>query len=150
MNSGRNIPGYTGFVPYKSEFFGNTTCHTNRAAEQIYRVQNSGKDLSTVGKTILALQAGAVLQRSTSVDNEKEFPQNRIMIGNKSKDAKSWLNGPTHEIRNQCLPGYTGFIPGIKAENVFSTTYAANTARSFAQKIPRGDEGSPEERFKTV
>lgn len=73
-----------------------------------------------------------------------------MMIGNHSKDAKSWLNGPTHEIRNQCLPGYTGFIPGIKAENVFSTTYAANTAKSFAQKIPRGVEGSLEERFKTL
>jgi hypothetical protein len=46
------------------------------------------------------------------------------MIGNKSKEAKSWINGPTHEIRNQCLPGYTGFIPGIKSENVFSTTFA--------------------------
>jgi len=72
------------------------------------------------------------------------------MIGNKSKDAKSWINGPTHEIRNQCLPGYTGFIPGVKSENVFSTTYAHNTAKSFSKKIPRGAEGSPDERFKTV
>jgi hypothetical protein len=72
------------------------------------------------------------------------------MIGNKSKEAKSWMNGPTHEIRNQCLPGYTGFIPGVKSENVFSTTYAHNTSVSFAKKIPRGAEGSPDERFKTV
>lgn len=71
------------------------------------------------------------------------------MLGNNSKDAKSWLNGPTHEIRNQCLPGYTGFVPGIKSENLFSATYASNTARSFANKIPRGD-ASPEERYKTV
>ena len=55
MNSGRNIPGYTGFVPYKAEFFGNTTCHSNRAAETVYREQNSGKDLSSVGRTILSL-----------------------------------------------------------------------------------------------
>ena len=72
------------------------------------------------------------------------------MIGNKSKTAKTWINGPTHEIRNQCLPGYTGFIPGVKAENVFATTYAKNTSASFAQEIPRGAEGSPAERFKTV
>lgn len=72
------------------------------------------------------------------------------MIGNKSKEAKSWINGPTHEIRNQCLPGYTGFIPGIKSENVFSTTFAQNTANSFANNIPRGAEGSPDERFKTL
>lgn len=72
------------------------------------------------------------------------------MIGNRSKDAKSWINGPTHEIRNQCLPGYTGFIPGIQAENVFSTTYAYNTASSFANKINRGAAASPDERFKTM
>ena len=72
------------------------------------------------------------------------------MIGNRSKDAKSWINGPTHEIRNQCLPGYTGFIPGVKAENVFSTTYSTNTANSFANNIARGVESSPDERFKTV
>ncbi len=71
------------------------------------------------------------------------------MLGNNSKDAKSWLNGPTHEIRNQCLPGYTGFVPGIKAENLFSATYASNTARSFANGIPRGDS-NPAEQFKTV
>ena len=37
MNSSKNIPGYTGYIPYKSEFFGNTTCFANRAAENVYR-----------------------------------------------------------------------------------------------------------------
>lgn len=100
MNSGKNIPGYTGFVPYKSEFFGNTTCHSNRQAEQTYRVEHTSNDLSNVGKTILALQSGSLNERSTSVNNAKQFPQHRLMIGNRSKDAKSWINGPTHEIRN--------------------------------------------------
>ena len=150
MNSGKNIPGYTGFVPFKSEFFGQTTCQSNRAAEQTYRVQASGNKFSSVGKTILEINSGDVVQRSTSVCNEKEFPQHKLMIGNKSKNSKTWINGPTHEIRNQCLPGYTGFIPGVKSENVFAQTYAHNTAQSFAYDIPRGAEGSPEERFKTV
>jgi|LakMenE18May11ns_1017448.scaffolds.fasta_scaffold5986012_1 hypothetical protein len=74
MNSGKNIPGYTGFVPYKSEFFGTTTCSSNRAAEFTYRVQASGNDLSKVGRTILELQQGEILSRSTSVNNGKEFP----------------------------------------------------------------------------
>lgn len=60
------------------------------------------------------------------------------MVGNKSKGSVSWINGPTHEIRNQCLPGYTGFIPGVKAENVFSHTYSHATNASFDSKIPRG------------
>jgi len=55
-----------------------------------------------------------------------------MMLGNRSRNARTWINGPTHEIRNQCLPGYTGFIPSVKAENIFATTYASNTAKSFA------------------
>lgn len=106
--------------------------------------------MANVGKTILEINSGDIVERSGSVSNAKEFPQHRLMIGNKSKDAKSWMNGPTHEIRNQCLPGYTGFIPGVKSENVFATTYAHNTSVSFAKSIPRGAEGSPDERFKTV
>ena len=106
--------------------------------------------MQTVGKTIMHLNSGDVVSRSNSVSNEKEFPQNKLMIGFRSKDAKTWLNGPTHEIRNQCLPGYTGFIPGIKSENVFSTTYAQNTAASFDCSIPRGCEAPPAERFKTI
>ena len=76
--------------------------------------------------------------RSSSILDINQQDQQHKMLGNKSKDAKSWINGPTHEIRNQCLPGYTGFIPGVKAENVFSTTYAINTAKSFANKIAVG------------
>ena len=98
----------------------------------------------------MQLQMGSPNSRSSSILDINQQDQQHKMLGNKSKDAKSWINGPTHEIRNQCLPGYTGFIPGVKAENVFSTTYASNTARSFANKIPKGHQGSPEERFKSI
>lgn len=77
-----------------------------------------------------------------------------IVTGMRSKDSKTWINGPTHEIRNQCLPGYTGFIPGVKAENVFSTTYSSNTAKSFENQIARTqtnfDVVKPTDRFKTT
>ena len=72
------------------------------------------------------------------------------MLSNNSKSAKSWINGPTHKLKNQCLPGYQGFIPGIKCENVFSTTFAKNSASSFENKIERRYPGSNEERFKTM
>ena len=74
-----------------------------------------------------------------------------MILGNRSKDAKTWINGPTHETHNQCLPGYTGFISGIKAENVFATTYAKNTSKSFGNEIPRGFKcASANERYKTL
>jgi hypothetical protein len=49
------------------------------------------------------------------------------------------------------MPGYTGFISGIKSENVFATTYAKNTSKSFENEIPRGFKCSnPNERYKTL
>ena len=48
------------------------------------------------------------------------------------------------------MPGYTGFIPGVKAENVFSTTYANNTNNSFREKIPRGHDPQGAQRYGTV
>ena len=102
MNSGSNIPGYTGFIPYKQEFFGNTTCYANRAAETVYRSHklHSGslEDLRAAERTIVDIQSGPVLQRSTSVNNAAEANQKTLMNGNRSKDAKTWMNGPTHMI----------------------------------------------------
>lgn len=60
------------------------------------------------------------------------------MVSNLSKYSTTWLNGPAHEIRNQCIPGYTGFIPSVQAENQFSNSYAHNTAKSFHNKIIKG------------
>ena len=73
-----------------------------------------------------------------------------MMVSTLSKYSKSWVNGPTHEIHDQRVPGYTGFIPGVHAENVFSSTYSRNTAKSLAGKITRGQDLSPNKRFLTV
>jgi len=37
MHSANKIPGYTGYVPYRSEFFGNTVGVTNKQAQDVYR-----------------------------------------------------------------------------------------------------------------
>ena len=72
------------------------------------------------------------------------------MIGNNSRESNTWLNGPKHNIRNQCVPGYTGFISGVKSENLFSKSYADNTAKSFKEKITRGADLSPDKRFVSI
>ncbi len=117
-NSSLNIPGYTGFVPFKSNFVGRTVCDANRDAEKAFK--KSIRDFSLSGLVIRDIHEGALSQRSTCVNVLEQQPENRMILGNHSKNSKTWINGPTHEIRNQCLPGYTGFIPGVKAENVYS------------------------------
>lgn len=103
-------------------------------------------NFKNAGQTIMHLQAlgrNSHYRSRSDLTREDELHETHKMLGNRSKDAKTWINGPTHEIRNQCLPGYTGFIPSVKAENVFSNTYAYNTARSFTNTIYKGHIGSP-------
>lgn len=84
------------------------------------------------------------------MDRRYETPEKSLAVSNLSKFSRSWIAGPQHEIRNQCIPGYTGFIPGVQAENVFSKSYAKNTAKSFNNKITRGIDLSPDKRFQTM
>lgn len=53
MNSGKNIPGYSGFIPYKNDFFGNTTCSANRAAQEVYRHAASVIKTQKIGQIIV-------------------------------------------------------------------------------------------------
>lgn len=85
--------------------------------------------------------------RSTSVNGANEKNHKAQTRGNMSKTSCTWMNGPTHEIRNQCVPGYTGFISGINSENLYGKSYSNNTAKSFKGKIPRGFDHEPSKRF---
>jgi hypothetical protein len=111
------------------EFFGHTVCDSNRGAEEIFkRTQPGRKDVT---KTVRDFQAGRYEQRSSAINTTEQTYNQRLAVGNRSKDSNTWINGPCHDNRNQCVPGYTGFIPGVKAENVISTTYSHSTAQSF-------------------
>lgn len=66
MNSGRNIPGYTGFIPFKSEFFGYTAGAQNKCAEATYRT--SATKFGNTGLAVLAISGGDQKNRSSSID----------------------------------------------------------------------------------
>ena len=85
------------------------------------------------------------------MNNKNQDSHLKKMIGNRSRESVTWINGPMHEVRNQCIPNYTGHIEGVKAENVFGQTYARSSATSFDRAIVKGrDATSPQERFKSV
>ena len=85
--------------------------------------------------------------RSNSVDGSNEKGERSTMRGNMSKTSVSWMNGPMHNIRNQCIPGYTGFVSGVNSENLYGKSYSHNTAKSFKGKILRGFDHEPQKRF---
>lgn len=139
MRSGEKIPGYTGFVPYRFENIGLTIGESNRVAESNYRTSiDKGKsNFNSVDPN----------SRTGYVDMSIRRPEKAVMVSNHSRYSKTWLNGPQHEIRNQSVPGYTGFIPGVQAENVFSVNYGKSTGMSFADKIIKGADHPPAKRY---
>jgi len=99
------------------------------------------------GSTIMQHQQIAKTMRSNSVNGMQEAPERSTMRGNMSKTSVTWMNGPMHNIRNQCIPGYTGFVSGVNSENLYGKSYSNNTAKSFKGKITRGFEHEPVKRF---
>ncbi|TNV72476.1 hypothetical protein FGO68_gene2575 [Halteria grandinella] len=48
------------------------------------------------------------------------------------------------------IPGYCGYIPGVKAENVFGESYGKTSAYSGRGQIVRGFDQEPVEKFRSV
>ena len=52
-------------------------------------------------------------------------------------------------IRRQEVPGYTGHIKGMVSENLYSQTYAHQTAKAFTKRHPVGHDLGPKDKFQT-
>lgn len=85
-----------------------------------------------------------------SINGSNEKHHKMASFGKRSKESVTWVNGPKHEIRNQCIPGYTGFISGVKSENVYATNYSNQTAKSFKNRITRGGNLNDTNRFQST
>jgi hypothetical protein len=48
------------------------------------------------------------------------------------------------------IPGYAGFIPGVKSENIFGKTYGKSTYMSSAGEYQKGSEIPDEERYTSI
>jgi len=46
--------------------------------------------------------------------------------------------------------GYQGFVPAIKAENMFGETFGKTTLKSNKGEVQRGRDAPPEVRYKTL
>ena len=148
MNSSTKIPGYSGHIPLKLDIVGHTTGESNKRAGDNFRYTRQPA-MVDAGSSVIRDQAVARQMRSTSVDGTAENWHKSATLGNMSKTAVTWINGPQHEIRNQCIPGYTGFVSGIQSENLFGKSYSHNTAKSFKGAITRGFDHQPQKRFQS-
>lgn len=130
------LPGYTGFVPKKNDMFGMTAGDINR---KIIDGGSSASLFYPVGSTHALRfykQGQTPLQK-----------QNKDIFGNWSKTGKNWICGPTHEVSLQHVPGYTGHVPGVVSENIYSKSYAKCTSTAIGKKHPRGYDVTPKVRY---
>ena len=78
-----------------------------------------------------------------------KLDKNKIVYGNSSRNALNWQCGPNHMIRAQQVPGYTGHIKGLVAENLFSKSFGNSTAQAYVKRHPVGHELAPKQRFQS-
>lgn len=64
--------------------------------------------------------------------------QQDVKWGNVSKYGDNWIGGPSNNVRAQHIPGYKGYVPNIKAENIFGRSYANTTATAINKEYTPG------------
>ena len=72
---------------------------------------------------------------------------NKDVFGNWSKYSKNWVCGPTHNVRQQHCPGYTGHVRGMVSADSLSKSYARVTAHLFSRNHPVGTDTDTKNRF---
>ena len=133
------LSGYTGHVPSKMDTFGMTSGDVNKAI-----IDAGGRS---------SIDAMPSTNDNNRIYSRINMPKNKInpeIFGNWSKYAGNWIAGPTHEIKVQQVPGYTGHVKGLISENLFSKSYAKVTATAISRRHPIGHEGTTKARFSSM
>ena len=142
------FPGYMGHIPLKNEVIGMTVGATN---EHIKSFLNREPEYEQ--KLVPSVQNDYTLY------NKKYFCDNMAkqykleedkVFSNKSKDARSWINGAKYQIYPQHIPGYQGQIPGVKGANILGMSYAKATAVAIKGEYCNKRDMPPEERYKSI
>ena len=129
------LPGYTGHVPLKNDLFGKTAGTINK------EINTSGGNETKMG--FLTLKQTMMGQPNLPA----RAKINPDVFGNTSKYAKNWIAGPTHQIRRQQVPGYTGHVRGMVNRDAMPKSYAKVTAALFSRNHPIEVDNTAKGRF---
>ena len=137
------LPGYTGHVPKKNDIFGCTAGDINKILTgNGYKPSNYDVDIA-VGKPQFA-------QRTFySKPPEQNIAGREIQFGNLSKVGENWIGGPHNNLKAQHIPGYKGYVPNIKAENLYGKSFAKVTGEAINKEFNQGISLPVKERFTT-
>jgi len=56
-------------------------------------------------------------------------------LGNRSKEAPTWIGGHSQDLKPQHIPNYAGHVPGIMSENLYSKTFGEMSAVAINRDI---------------
>jgi hypothetical protein len=129
------IPGYSGFVPgvQAENLFASTYARTTSSADQI---RDRKKESETYLKTE-NIGADGILSLNPPKPRSKRS----------GEMATTQMDGPMLHAKH--IPGYTGFVPGVQAENMYGKTYGHSSHMAIAGDHKRFQwrEQTAEERF---
>lgn len=138
------VPGYTGFVARKKDVYGCTVGEVSRQLNhESYKYTNFTADN----------EAQSGINRFKTYYSYKPNPvddQMKATLGNRSKEAETWIGGHTQNLKPQHIPGYKGHIPGMHSENLFGKTYGSTTGKIIAKEHIVGNTIPKEERFRST
>ena len=75
---------------------------------------------------------------------------NKDVFGTTSRYSVNWISGPTHQVRRQQVPGYTGHVRGMVNRDSMPKSYAKVTATLFSKKHPIEVDNTPKGRFNST
>ena len=145
------LPGYTGHIPYKKEIYGCTMGDINRIVmgkgttkQSNFEVDMANghmtpfpppqsQDPSVLATTGHAHQHRTLYSRPPPKNEEHLSKQ----YGNFSRNGSNWIGGPTANAKAQHVPGYQGYVPSIKAENLYAHTFGKATAIAINKDYPK-------------
>lgn len=73
-----------------------------------------------------------------------------LQYGNHSKKGENWIGGPTQNLKAQYIPGYQGFVPSVKAENLFGKSFAKGTGAAVNKEFNGGFDHPNQARYLSV
>jgi len=153
MNEKKSIfreyfPHYCGHIPMKNEIIGMTVGATNEQIKSILNKQPPFEDQLVP----TAMNDYTYYTKNYFCDNfSKDYQLEEDKIySNKSKDAKTWINGSKYKIYPQHIPGYTAHIPGIGSSNIFGMSYSKASSIAIKGDYCKKADYAPDDRYKSM
>lgn len=142
------FPGYLGHIPMKNEIIGMTVGATNEQIKSILNKQPPHEDILVPSRR----EDYTYYTKNYFCENfskDYELEEDKI-FSNKSKEAKTWINGSKYKIYPQHIPGYTAHLPGKKSSNIFGMSYAKSTAQAIKGDYCKKIDLPSSDRYKTM